>query len=310
MPRSSLPFTLLLAPLLAALALPAWRFGPARPATSAAVPAQDTPVATPTPTNWLAEALFQGVVVDAAATGQPPIDGARVFVQMVDAPCDRSVWTDAEGRFALRCRDIHYFEHGQRLYAYAAGYGSWSWRGEIAQPTRTLRIELRSPSGDATATPTPADELTNVVTHGSVTRSHDGRPIAGARIEAIVGPGACLSPVFSDNMGRYEIICPRASSIGTVTYRASARGFRDWSRSVQGTFAGGRMDIEMDLVSLPPTATTSATPSPSATAGTPPAPSASTTPSPTPTASGTPSATPDGPAPIYIPLVRRSRLAE
>lgn len=311
MPRSSLPVALLIAPLLAALALPAWRPGPARPATSAAAPAQDTPAATPTPTNWLAEALFEGLVVDAAATGEPPIEGARVFAQMEGARCDRSVRTDATGRFALRCYDIYYFEHGQHIYAYASGYGSWSWWSGVAQLTRTLRIELRSASGEATATPTPADHLWNVVTSGRVRRSHNGLPIAGALV-AVAEPSAhhCLSPVFSDAEGRYELLCPAIDNRYFVEYRATARGYRDWTRSVPGRLAGGTVNIEMDVASMPPTATTTATASPSATAGTLPAPSTSPTPTPSGTPRVPPSATPDGPAPLYIPLVRRSRLAE
>ncbi|MCB0217310.1 MAG: hypothetical protein KDH92_11770 [Chloroflexi bacterium] len=271
------------------------------------------PGSTPTPTNWIDEMVIEGLAFDAGSAAEPPVSGARVYAHMHNARCDASTVTDATGRFQLSCHDIFFFENGLEVHVVADGFQPWIHQRGVVNFRIALEAGLEPAwRGGPGPSPTPADSPRYLRTWGQVRRSFDGLPIAMARIEASPLPGRCLSPVYSDEAGDYELVCPDLDRLGSVEFRAIKRGYRDWSGVRSGASAGGRMDIELDFVSMPPTLSPpTLSPSPTPTS----------TPTPTgvaPTAGFTATATPPGPwvsptpepsatsirSPIWLPILQ------
>ena len=78
-----------------------------------------------------------------------------------------------------------------------------------------------------------------------------GRPIANARVAATPEPGTCLSPVFTDDEGIFELVCPRLNFIGDVRWLVTADGYRDRAWSERGWQFGGQLGIELETVNPP-----------------------------------------------------------
>jgi len=193
----------------------------------------ETPTLTTTPTpEMLSDVAVSGVV---ESQGTPV--RARVHLYPSDGRCPWSggYRSDADGRFDRTCSDARL---GSRITVrlLADGYDQWSdsytvEQDELGARPIDVRAELTPQPTRPGPTPsaTPMDDLSLTIFSG-VVRGIAQRPVPWA---AVTFQGArCLSPVNTDDDGRFEVWCFGGHSLWTQWQVAvRAKGYRPWDAS-------------------------------------------------------------------------------
>lgn len=178
--------------------------------------------ATPAPAS--SEAVVEGRVVERRFGSPAPLEGVRLLAWMEGAPCQRSVLSDEQGRFRLRCGPFSGATRELQLLARSDAYEPWDLTLDAAGRLR-LDPELQPrPTGQPSPTP-DLDTWTDLLFAGRVVDAEDDRPVRHAR--AYVEPPLedCLSPGWTDREGRFEVYCRWFQAFPQVHARVEARGY-------------------------------------------------------------------------------------
>jgi hypothetical protein len=168
-----------------------------------------------------------------------PMPSLRVHVHAPGARCQWSARTDGAGDFDRTC--FEYAPGAPIHVAVVPPAGFRPWEG-VATPDAELEIRLESSAGDPTPTP---DGLAHVSVRGRVVDAVSSEPLVHAVVEAHNSPRPCAAPVFTDNTGRFEILCSDLGYFSTLTIEVRQPGYEVLAIDVPGSRAHEELTLRL-----------------------------------------------------------------
>lgn len=208
------------------------------PATGVLAQGGGTAMATAEGEFW-SDIAVRGVIRGAPRGTPGPVAGAWVILHSGAGKCEASRRTDADGNLFGWCHDVsvageievHVVATDHHVAVIKVTPDILGEGGHVETPGVFGLVIALTPQPPPAPSPsyTPFHVPYPYVPFAGTIVDAGGRPVAGARVAAEPNPSApqtrCLSPVVSDALGRFELICPAFDIRCPVQLHYIAAGF-------------------------------------------------------------------------------------